>query len=422
MKKIKIAIIGLGYVGLPLAVEFGKHFETIGIDSNNKKLEKLKKKIDDNHQIEKKEFLKSNKLIFTHDLNTISSSNIIIVCVPTPVDKNNKPNLKFLKLASENIGKHMSKNSLVVFESTVYPGLTEEFCVPIIEKYSKLVWKKNFNIGYSPERVNPGDKKNNLKNIVKVVSADSKKSLDSLSFVYSKIIKAGLFKAKSIKVAEAAKIIENTQRDLNIALINELSIIFNKLNIDTQEVLDAAKTKWNFLNFTPGLVGGHCIGVDPYYLTHKSAILGYFPKVILSGRKINDNMHKHVSKILIKEMISKNILIKGSKVLILGLTFKENCNDIRNSKIFNLAEELYKNKIKVSIFDPIADIEELKINNKYSLISSIKKNNYDGVILAVPHKIFLKKFFKLIISAKKEKGVFFDLKSVLNKKYSDLRL
>ena len=344
---LNICILGLGYVGLPLATEFGKKFNTVGFDISKKRISELKKSIDRTREVKREDLKKSKKLQFSNDESSISNSNLIIVTVPTPINKNKKPDLRPIKSACITIGNHIKTGSIIVFESTVYPGLSEEVCVPIIEKISGLIWKKDFFIGYSPERINPGDKKNTLTNITKVISGDTKETLNTIDYVYSSIIKAGVYRAESIKVAEAAKVIENTQRDLNIAFMNELSMIFNKMGLNTQHVINAASTKWNFHDYSPGLVGGHCIGVDPYYLTHKAKDIGIDPQIILGGRNINDNMHKYVISNIKRLSKELNIDFKNCNILILGATFKEDCPDLRNSRIFHLFECIKKIMIKL---------------------------------------------------------------------------
>ncbi len=342
MKKKYISIIGLGYVGLPLAVEFAKFFDVIAFDYNSKRINELRNNLDENNEIKKNELKKLKKLYFTENEKDLKKSNIFIIAVPTPIKKNKKPNLIFLKQACITVSKYISKKDIVIFESTVYPGLTDDYCIPIIEKYSKFKINKDFFCGYSPERINPGDKKNKLSTIVKITSGSNYKTSIFVDNLYKKIIKAGTYRTSSIKIAEAAKVIENTQRDLNIAFINELSIIFNKLHLDTDEILKAASTKWNFIKFSPGLVGGHCIGVDPYYLTYKAKKVGYSPKIILSGRDMNDNMVKYVSKRFLNKLSEKKIKIINSQILILGFSFKENCSDTRNSKIKDLHKLLIR--------------------------------------------------------------------------------
>ena len=422
MKK-KISIIGVGYVGLPLAIKFSKKQKVFGYDSNKKRVEELKKGIDVyNDQV--LNIKKNNDLNFTSDEKDIKNSDIFIVTVPTPVDSKNKPDLKHLVQASKIVGKSLKKKSIVVYESTVYPGCTEEICVPILEKNSKLKANSDFYYAYSPERINVGDKLHDLENIKKIVSASSKKSLDQIYKLYNSIIKAGIHKAESIKVAEAAKVIENTQRDLNIALVNELSIIFEKLNINTQNVLDAASTKWNFVNYSPGLVGGHCVGVDPFYLTYKAKKVGYNPRVILSGRITNENMSKHVFNLTLKNAQRKKIKKKDTKVLIMGYSFKENCSDIRNSKVKDLVNFSLKKSISIKIYDPLILKKHLIKKHQKILIDDLHSNkNFNVLILAVPHLQFLKKFDYFYKKIMKKNNVIFDIKSVLKKnKYSQISL
>ena len=418
----KISIIGVGYVGLPLAIKLSKKNKVIGYDSSKIRIYDLKNKND----IYKDQILKKNKnLKFSNDVNDIKNSDLFIITVPTPVDNKNKPNLKYLKEASKIVGKSLKKKSIIIYESTVYPGCTEEVCVPILEKNSKLKSHKDFSYAYSPERINVGDKLHNLENIKKVVSASDKNTLKKVYKIYNSIVKAGVYKAESIKIAEAAKVIENTQRDLNIALVNELSIIFERLNIDTQNVLDAASTKWNFVKYSPGLVGGHCVGVDPYYLTYKSKKVGYNPRVILSGRLTNDNMSKHIYNLIIKNLRKKNIKRKETKVLILGYSFKENCSDIRNSKVKDLVNLFLKKKIFINIYDPLIIKNHLTNSHKKILIENLHtiKKDYSVLILAVPHKIFIKRFNFFYENLLKKKNIVFDIKAVLKKnKYSQISL
>lgn len=421
LSKIKISIIGLGYVGLPLAISFAKYFNVIGFDSNRNRINNLNKGIDETHEVSKKKLLKLRNLDFTCDPEKLKNVNCYIITVPTPINKYKKPDFSFLVSASQLVGSYLKNKDLVIYESTVYPGATEEICVPILQKFSKLKFNKQFFVGYSPERINPGDKKHTVENIVKVTSGSNRKIANLVDSLYSKIIKAGTHKASSIKVAEAAKVIENTQRDINIALMNELSIIFNKLKIDTEEVLKAAGTKWNFLPFKPGLVGGHCIGVDPFYLTFKSKKEGYDPKIILSGRSLNDKMSSYVAQRLIVNMKNKKIKIKGSKVLIMGLTFKENCPDTRNSKVIDLIEELNQYKIDVTVYDPWVNKKNIE-EHKIKLIKTPKNNSYDCILLAVPHKIFKKMGIKKIMKLAKKKNIIFDLKYLFPKKFSNLRI
>lgn len=423
MNKIKIGVIGLGYVGLPLAVEFSKKYEVTGFDISSKRVEELNQGIDKTLEVEEEKLKEAlnNGFYCTTSKKDLEECNFYIVTVPTPIDKHKKPDLTPLVKASETVGSILKKGDIVVYESTVYPGCTEEICVPILQKTSNLTFNTDFYCGYSPERINPGDKKHTLTTIKKVTSGSTKEIADKIDKIYSSIITAGTHKASSIKVAEAAKVIENSQRDINIAFVNELALIFDKLGIDTKDVLEAAGTKWNFLPFTPGLVGGHCIGVDPYYLTYKAESVGYNPQVILSGRRINDNMGIIVANKVIKLMIKKGALIKGAELLLLGITFKENCPDIRNSKVVDVYNELKDFGINVDVYDPWADKEEVKHEYQINLkdIEEIKDKKYDGIILAVAHKEFknlnLNEF-------KKENTVIYDIKSFLNKDEVDSRL
>ena len=415
----KVVIIGLGYVGLPLAVEFGKKIETIGFDINEKRIQELKKFKDINLDLTKKQLIKSKKLKFTSDLNQIKSKDFYIISTPTPIKKNKKPDLKYLIDATKEVSKVMKKNSIIIYESTVYPGVTENICGSLIKKLKGFVLNKDFYLGYSPERINPGDKNHTLKKIKKVISGSNKKALDEIEKLYSLILNKNLFKAKTIKVAEAAKVIENTQRDINIALMNELSKIFLKLNINTQDVLDAAKTKWNFGDYSPGLVGGHCIGVDPYYLTYKSMTSGYNPKVILSGRKINDGMPRYIFNNILKLCSKKKI--RRKKILFLGLTFKENCPDIRNSKAFELCELLASKFNNIKVYDPF--IKKLdSVNKKIDLLKKFPTKKFDIIIIAVKHEYFKKigllKFQKLL----NKKNLFIDIKNCFKNNQSDFSL
>ena len=413
----KIAIIGLGYVGLPLAYEFSKVHDCIGYDISKKRILELKSGIDKTDEYSKENILDS-KLLFTDEEEDLNGKDFYIITVPTPLKKNNKPDLSPLKTASKTVGKYISKGSIIIYESTVYPGCTEEDCIPILEKYSNLRFNKDFFCGYSPERINPGDKIRKLKDIVKVVSGSNKKTTRSVNKLYKSIIKAGTHIAPSIKVAEASKIIENVQRDVNISLVNEFALIFEKLNIDTQEVLDAASTKWNFSNYRPGLVGGHCIGVDPYYLAYKSLQKGYSPKVLLNGRKVNNSIPKRIVKSIVKKSNELNIRIKSSKILILGITFKENCSDVRNSRVIDLVKELKKISDNVFVHDNYADKVEIKKEHKIEFIEKIN-NKYDIVILAVSHDNYLKINFSEIL---KKNHILYDVKSILPKNISTLRL
>lgn len=384
----KISVIGLGYVGLPLAVAFGKKADVIGFDINEEKVEYYNNGVDVTKEVGDEELRKST-VNFTSDEVMLRNAKFHIVAVPTPINEDKTPNLNPLIEASKTLGKNLVKGSIVVFESTVYPGVTEDVCIPILEEESGLVCGLDFKIGYSPERINPGDKKRRLENIIKVVSGIDKESLDIIAKVYELVVEVGVHKAESIKVAEAAKVIENSQRDINIAFMNELSIIFNKLNIDTKAVLKAAGTKWNFLNFTPGLVGGHCIGVDPYYLTYKAEQTGYHSQIILAGRKINDNMGKHVAEHVVKSMIEADKHIKGSQVLIMGITFKENCPDVRNTKTIDIINELEEYGIKVLVVDPVANAEEVWSEYKIKLKDTEDIKNVDAVVFTVAHDEFI---------------------------------
>ena len=388
--KKSIAVVGLGYVGLPLAVEFAKVFNVIGFDIKKHRINELSLGIDSTGETSKNQ-LRSSKIDFTNDPRKLRLASIIIIGVPTPIDEHKIPDIYPLKSASEIVGRYLQKGAVVVYESTVYPGVTEEICVPIIEKFSGLSCGKDFKVGYSPERINPGDKTHGVSGIVKVVSAQDKKTTDLLAWIYGSVVKAGIHKAPDIKTAEAAKVIENIQRDLNIALVNELAIIFNRMGIDTKSVLDAASTKWNFLRFEPGLVGGHCIGVDPYYLTFKAQSIGYHPEVILSGRRINDNMGRYIAANTIKQLINSSRPVKKSKILILGLTFKENISDVRNTRVIDIYNELKEYGVDVFVHDPHADKKEVFNEYGLSLIQKPEsKKPFDGIILAVKHNEYCK--------------------------------
>ena len=416
-KKAPVAVIGLGYVGLPIALAFAKKIKVIGFDINAKRVAMMNKGIDPSNELPKSEFAKSD-ILFTHKIEDLKKAKFYIVAVPTPIDEHNQPDLKPLLSASATVGKVLKKGDYVVFESTVYPGCTEEDCIPVLEKESGLKFIKDFKVGYSPERINPGDKEHTITKILKIVSGCDAESLDNIAKTYEIIVEPGTHRASSIKVAEAAKIIENTQRDVNIALMNELSIIFNKMNINTYDVLAAAGTKWNFLKFSPGLVGGHCIGVDPYYLTHKAESLGYHARVINSGRYVNDSMGFYVAKTCVKKIIAAGKNISKSKVLIMGATFKEDVSDIRNSKVADIVKELKSFGVKVEIVDPHADSEELKHEYGFGLNKLAK--GYDGVIVAVNHKEYTsldEKYFKSILSTK---GVLVDVKGMYKTKMKSL--
>jgi UDP-N-acetyl-D-galactosamine dehydrogenase len=416
-KDAKIAVIGLGYVGLPIALAFAKKVKVIGFDIHEGRVNMMKKGIDPSNELSKEDF-KNSDIQFTHKLEDLKTANFFIVAVPTPIDEHNLPDLKPLIGASTTVGKVLKKGDYVVYESTVYPGCTEEDCIPVLEKHSGLKFIKDFKVGYSPERINPGDREHTITKILKVVSGCDKESLDNIAKVYEIIVEPGTHKAASIKVAEAAKIIENTQRDVNIALMNELSIIFSRMGINTYDVLEAAGTKWNFLKFFPGLVGGHCIGVDPYYLTYKAESLGYHARVINSGRYVNDSMGFYIAKNLVKKISSQGKNISKSKVLVMGATFKEDVSDIRNSKVADIVKELKSFSVKVDVVDPHADSDELKHEYGFGL-SKIAKG-YDGVIVAVNHKEYKtldEKYFKSVLATK---GVLVDVKGMYRGKMKGL--
>ncbi len=415
IKNLKVAIIGLGYVGLPLALEFAKKKDVIGYDINQKRIKELINGFDKNYEFNKKQLNKLKRLNFTNKKSDLKSANCFIISVPTPVDKFKKPDLKPLINACKTVGEIIKVGDVIIFESTVYPGCTEEICVPILEKVSNLKFNKDFFCGYSPERINPGDKIHTISKVKKITSGSTNEVTNIVDNLYKKIITVGTHKAPSIKVAEAAKIIENTQRDLNIALINELYILFNKLNIDTKSVLDAAESKWNFLPFKPGLVGGHCIGVDPYYLTHKAKSINYKPKIILAGRKINDNMGNYIALNLIGKMKLKNIKIKDSKILIMGLTFKENCADTRNSGIQSIISKLKKKRCNVDLYDPWVNKKEIKKQYGIEPIFKLRKKAYDSILILVAHKKFKNMGIKFISSLCKKNHIIFDLKYLFSK-------
>tara|TARA_B100001093_G_scaffold376453_1_gene361603 strand:- start:520 stop:1797 length:1278 start_codon:yes stop_codon:yes gene_type:complete len=421
-KKLKLAIIGLGYVGLPLALEFAKKRKVIGFDINNIRIDELNSGIDKNKEFLKNELQSVKSLYFTSNTYELKSANCYIITVPTPVDLSNEPNLEPLIEASKMISKILKKGDVVIYESTVFPGCVEDECVPILEKLSGFKYNLDFFCGYSPERINPGDKNHTISNIKKITSGSTPEIANLIDDLYNEIIIVGTHKSPSIKVAEAAKVIENTQRDLNIALINELSMLFNKMNIDTQSVLDAAESKWNFLPFKPGLVGGHCIGVDPYYLTHKAKSIDFHPKVILAGRETNNNMGAFVASNFIKKMRDKKISLKGSKILIMGLSFKENCADIRNSGVEKVINELKKIDCKIDFYDPWVSHEE--INETYNVYpkTELHKNTYDGIIIAVAHEIFKVMGIKAIRDLCKKNSVIYDLKYLFSKEDVDIRL
>ena len=422
IENLKIAIIGLGYVGLPLAAEFGKHRTVVGFDINKKRVDELKNGNDFTLEVSSDDLKKATYLSYTTELDGIKDCNFYIVTVPTPIDDNNAPDLKPLESASKSVGEVIKKGDIVVYESTVYPGATEEVCIPIIEKVSGLKFNQDFFAGYSPERINPGDKVNTLTRITKITSGSTPEIADVVDNLYSSIITAGTYRASSIKVAEAAKVIENTQRDLNIAVINEFAKIFNILNIDTEAVLNAAGSKWNFLKFKPGLVGGHCISVDPYYLTHKAQEVGYSPQVILAGRQINDSMGQYVAMQIVKKLSQQKIHIDESKVLILGFTFKGDCPDVRNTKIIDIVKELQSFNVNVDVFDSWADKQEVKDYYGIELIDDLQKNFYDGVIIAVDHSEYKSQGIDYVRSLLKPNSVVYDVKHVFDEKDSDIRL
>lgn len=419
---LKIAVIGLGYVGLPLAVEFGKKVNTLGFDINEARINELKSGQDHTLEVSPEELAQAKYLQFSASLDELVASNFYIVTVPTPIDEYNQPDLSPLIKASTSIGKVLKRDDIVVYESTVYPGATEEVCVPILEEVSGLVFNKDFFVGYSPERINPGDKVNTLTKITKITSGSTPEVAELVDKVYQSIISAGTYRAESMKVAEAAKVIENTQRDVNIALINELALIFNKMGIDTEDVLKAAGTKWNFLPFRPGLVGGHCIGVDPYYLTYKAQAIGYHPEIILVGRRLNDNMASYVATNLVKVMIQKDIKIKDANILILGLTFKENCPDIRNTKVVDIVKELKDYEANVDVYDPWINVTESQHEYGITPVSELVEQKYDAIVLAVAHHQFKELGANNIRKLGKKDVVIYDLKYVLDKQNVDIRL
>lgn len=422
IENIKIAVIGLGYVGLPLAVEFGKQHSVVGFDINTKRIAELTSGKDHTLEVSNEELSQATHLSYSSDIQALKGCNFFIVTVPTPIDDYKQPDLTPLIKASEAIGSLLKKDDIVVYESTVYPGATEEVCIPVLEKVSGLTFNQDFYAGYSPERINPGDKEHRVTNILKVTAGSTPEVADFVDAVYNLIITVGTHKAPSIKVAEAAKVIENTQRDVNIALINELAVIFNKMNIDTEAVLEAAGTKWNFLPFRPGLVGGHCIGVDPYYLTHKAQAIGYNPEIILAGRRLNDSMGEYVVTQLVKTMIKKRIQVEGAKVLIFGLSFKENCPDVRNTKIIDIVHELQEYNIEVDVYDPWVDKVEAEREYSVTPISKPAVNTYDGIILAVAHNEFVEMSIEQVRALGKNEHVLYDLKYVFTKEDTDIRL
>lgn len=420
--ELKIAVIGLGYVGLPLAVAFGRRHSTLGFDINPSRIEALRQGRDDTLEVATDELLSTEQLRFSHDAQALSDCNCFIVTVPTPIDIHKQPDLTPLRKASQTVAVALKPGDLVVYESTVYPGATEEVCVPILEQLSGLEFNRDFCVGYSPERINPGDKTHRLETIVKVTSGSTPAAAEQVDRLYRSIVDAGTHKASSIKVAEAAKVIENTQRDLNIALINELAIIFGRLGIDTGEVLEAAGSKWNFLPFRPGLVGGHCISIDPYYLTHKAQAIGYHPEIILAGRRLNDGMGAYVVSQVIKRMTQKKIQVMGSKVLILGLAFKENCPDLRNTRVVDMVQELQEYHVTVDIYDPWVSAQDAKQEYDIDLISQLSSGGYDAVIIAVGHQQFHDMGVDAIKALCAENSVLFDIKHLLPADAVDGRL
>ena len=419
-KNLTISVVGLGYVGLPLAVEFGKYFRTMGFDVNKQRIESLRNGHDSTNELTKKDLKTSKFLKFSSNLNDLKESNVYIVTVPTPIDENKSPDLSFLEEASKMLGECLKEGDLVIYESTVYPGATEEICLPILEKISGLKLNEDFYLGYSPERINPGDKKRKLTDIKKITSGSNEFALEIVDYIYRRIVKAGTHRTSSIKVAEAAKVIENTQRDLNIALVNELSLIFNVLDIDTEEILKAAETKWNFMPFRPGLVGGHCIGVDPYYLTHKAKQAGYEPKIILSGRALNDHMSNIYADKFIHQLSLKGTSIEGATLLVMGVTFKENCPDIRNSKVIDLCKYLELKGARVECYDPWVGPED-KERTGLCFIEDLEREKYDGIIISVGHSEFKNMGSEIIKKSLSSNGILFDLKYLFSIDETDMR-
>ena len=422
LEQLNIAIIGLGYVGLPLAVEFGKHVKTTGFDINLKRIQELNAGIDHTLEVISEELIKVKHLVYSANIEQLAQANFFIVTVPTPIDAFKQPDLTPLIKASTSIAQVLKKGDVVVYESTVYPGATEEVCVPVLEQHSGLKFNQDFFVGYSPERINPGDKQRKVTNILKITSGSTPEVADYVDSVYQLIIEAGTYKAPSIQVAEAAKVIENTQRDVNIALINELALIFNKMGIDTEDVLKAAGTKWNFLPFRPGLVGGHCIGVDPYYLTHKAQSIGLHPEIILAARRLNDRMGEYVATQLIKEMVKQRIQVVGARILILGLSFKENCPDIRNTKIIDLVEALKEYDLNLDIYDPWVAAEDAIREYGLAPIQKLENNHYDAIVIAVAHDQFKHMAISEFKALGKTQHVLYDLKYILDQQDSSIRL
>ncbi len=422
LEQLKIAIMGLGYVGLPLAVEFGKKVQTMGFDINLQRIQELNNFQDHTLEVSAEELAQVENLSYCSHIEQLKQCNFFIVTVPTPIDNFKQPDLTPLIKASQSIAQILKQGDVVVYESTVYPGATEEVCIPVLEQYSGLVFNQDFFVGYSPERINPGDKQRKVTNILKITSGSTDEVADYIDTVYQLIIEAGTYKAPSIKVAEAAKVIENTQRDVNIALINELALIFNKMNIDTEEVLKAAGTKWNFLPFRPGLVGGHCIGVDPYYLTHKAQSLGLHPEIILAARRLNDRMGEYVATQLIKEMVKQRIQVVGARILILGLSFKENCPDIRNTKIVDMVKALKEYDLDLDIYDPWVSPQEVEHEYGFAPLLTLEQHQYDAIVIAVAHDQFKQMSVNDFEKLGKAQHVLYDLKYILDQEYSDIRL
>lgn len=418
----KICILGLGYVGLPLAVAFGRKYQAIGFDINRQRVAELDSGYDVMLEVDKAELKQATQLSFTNDSSQLKDCNIYIVTVPTPIDIHKRPDLTPLEIASETVARVLSTGDIVIYESTVYPGATEEICIPILEQYSGLGFNESFYVGYSPERINPGDKEHRVSTIKKVTSGSTPDIADRIDALYKSIITAGTHKASSIKVAEAAKVIENTQRDINIALMNELALIFKRLDIDTEEVLKAAGSKWNFLPFRPGLVGGHCLGVDPYYLTHKAMEVGYHPEIILAGRRLNDGMGKHVTSEVISLMVKKRIPVADSNVLVMGLTFKENCTDIRNTRVVDIVNELNSYHCNVDVYDPWVDINKSTQECGITLVEQPEQDKYDAIIVAVAHQQFFEMGIDAIQKLGKAKHVIYDIKYILPPETVDGRL
>lgn len=413
----RIAVIGLGYVGLPVAVHFGKHQRVIGFDISIDRIEDLQNAKDYSNEVSPLELNQTN-ILFTHQQDDLQQADFYIISVPTPIDNANKPDLRNLIQASKTVAKYLKKNDIVVYESTVYPGTTEEECVPVLESISGLRFNQDFSVGYCPERISPGDKEHTFDKVIKIVSASNQQALDIIYDVYNMVVTAGVHKASSIKVAEAAKVIENTQRDINVALMNELSIIFGKLGIDTNEVLSVAKTKWNFQAYTPGLVGGHCIGVDPYYLTYKAQTVGYHPEVILAGRRINDSMGKYVAAQTIKKMLNSGAYNKNASVAILGMTFKEDCSDIRNSKVIDIIHELESFGVNVKVHDPIADFNQTRTEYQINLVNFKEIHNVQALIIAVGHRFYKEMTINEFVSKLAPSGVIIDVKGIINQKHA----